>query len=65
MTMKQKKGPNYRFIESWSLGMNDYAIAKSFGVNIETLRTVKKDLCDEVTPENHLSYYAPWSDPSR
>lgn len=52
MNIKQKKGPNHRFIESWSLGMNDYEIAKSFGVTLETLRTVKKDLCDEVIPED-------------
>lgn len=54
MATKQKKGPNHRFIESWSLGMNDYEIAKSLGVNIETLRAVKKDLCDEVTPVDRL-----------
>lgn len=64
MTNKQKKGPNHRFIESWSLGMNDYEIAKSFGVSIETLRAVKKDLCDDVTPEGHSEYFAPSPDPS-
>lgn len=41
---KKKKSPNYRFIQSWSLGMNDYEIAKQIGVELATLRQVKSDL---------------------
>ncbi len=41
---KFKKSPNHRFVESWSMGMNDYEIAKQIGVDINTLRQVKEDL---------------------
>ncbi len=50
MTNKNsKKGVHSRFIESWFMGMNDYEIAKQIGVNINTLRNVKKDLSDDQT----------------
>lgn len=44
MQFKEKKGPHHRFIQSWSMGMNDYEIARSFGIDVETLRAVKRDL---------------------
>lgn len=51
---RQKKGPNHRFVESWSMGMNDYEIAKELGVNLDTIRSVKKDLCQMNNPApNH------------
>lgn len=41
---KKKKTPNNQFVESWSMGMNDYEIAKQIGVKLDTLRQVKSDL---------------------
>ncbi|WP_164731112.1 hypothetical protein [Anoxybacter fermentans] len=45
----RKREPNHRFIKFWAMGMNDYEIAKQIGVKVDTLRTVKKDLCN---PDN-------------
>lgn len=47
---KQKKGPNHHFIESWSMGMNDYEIARALGVDLNTVRSVKKDLSQSNNP---------------
>lgn len=47
---KRKKGPNHHFIESWSMGMNDYEIARALGVDLNTVRSVKKDLSQSNNP---------------
>lgn len=60
----RKKGLNQNFVTAWSLGMNDYEIAKSFGINVETLRTVKRDL-SLLDPGSQYQTHSEESDPSR
>lgn len=48
MTHRESKRVVYRrFLESWSLSLNDYEAARELGVDVATLRAVKKDLCSD------------------
>ena len=46
---EKKQSSQHQFIKTWDMGMNDYEIAEQIGVNVETLRSVKKDLCNKTS----------------
>lgn len=41
---KKNEQKSIDFAKFWSVGLNDHEIAKKIGVDINTVRTVKKDL---------------------